>query len=474
MDSNTNSNTDALCTYTDTRCEYKKQYWRQCMTCHNQNQGACLSCCAVCHNGSGHNLGPIRYGSFYCDCPELGKCKICDLSKLPPSSSYTPVDLMDVDSDAVAGAPVPRPVLDTTISKGINTGAIKFFETMEPEKVYSPLSITVAMGLVHLGARTQTEYELTSFFDTKYSIEDIIKLHTYFNGDIVKMSNVLFLNRDTASVINPDYTLSISEVALCRTEDFTKSKVISDTINNYISDNTNGLIKDVIKPDLINPFCVAILVNTVYFKCNWLHPFNKRFTDPNANFTSELSGAQLKVPLMDITTSLKYHSSYNYHMVEIPYANREYVMGVALAKNLSLITSPAVRANVLRDLSQPLDAYYKEVNLFLPKFTQRKNCELVPQFKKHGVTTLFDKNTADLSGISSSVYVSDIIHEAIVIVDEEGTEAAATTVVGIRSKSCIAKPPQPVLFRADKSFIYYIKHTPTNTLLFVGEYHGTK
>lgn len=357
-------------------------------------------------------------------------------------------------------------------STAINTCAENFFKTMEKSKVFSPLSIGVAMGLVHLGANTKTEAELSKFFGGKLSLDDIVKLHNYFNSSVAKMSNVLFVNKNLAA-IKTDYISQIQPVALCQSDDFSNQQAISDIINNFISTNTNGLIKDVVKPAMITPDLAAVLVNTVYFKCMWAKPFVKELTESNVKFTSNLDGAMHLVSMMHNTMELDYYAALNFHMIEIPYQNAEYVMGVVLDKGSHVLkSSHDIWKSALKHLNESIQNMRStKVQLSLPKFTQRTNIGLVAEFQKHGVKTLFHPKNADLSGIGSKLYISDIIHEAVVIVDEEGTEAAATTAVFMELECC-HEPTPPVVFRCDKSFMYYIRHVPSNTLLFLGDYHG--
>src|SRR5579862_3360340 len=81
---------------------------------------------------------------------------------------------------------------------------------------------------------------------------------------------------------------------------------------------------------MITPIVAAILVNTIYFKCSWATPFVKELTMSNTKFTSNLDGATHLVSMMQNTLELNYYSASNFHMVEIPYQNKEYVMGVVL------------------------------------------------------------------------------------------------------------------------------------------------
>lgn len=114
------------------------------------------------------------------------------------------------------------------------------------------------------------------------------------------------------------------------------------------------------------------------------------------------------------------------------------------------------------------------VEVHLPKFTHRKNIDLIPLMQKMGVTDVFSslKSQLDKMTIIGVTYVSTMIHEAVVIVDEDGTEAAAVTVAVCVNESCSMRKPKSTVFYANRSFIYYIKHVPTNTLLFVGDFQG--
>ena len=92
-----------------------------------------------------------------------------------------------------------------------------------------------------------------------------------------------------------------------------------------------------------------------------------------------------------------------------------------------------------------------------------------------GLTDIFDKNKARLDEISTNMYVSVILHEAVVIVDEEGTEAAAVTaVVGRVMMAMPIAAPKPIIFNANHSFLYYIKHQESNMIIFMGDYQGKK
>jgi len=440
----------ASCTYTHTKKKHQIQYWRRCLDCHNPNQGVCLSCCECCHKG--HNLGPLVHSNFYCDCPSTQKCTLC-----------------------ITKPPVP-PITEK-INTGINSAAVQLFDAFGSNKVFSPLSIAIALSLVHHGARNETENELTKFFGTKYHMPDLLKIFANFNIPVVKVANVLYINQNVVHAINTDYLTSIKPLAMCRSENFKLENEIRETINTFIETNTNGLIKNPITPGSIPSNAVMVLINTVYFKCSWLKPFKKEHTKLDIDFTSELDGKVSKVPMMHKTAHFNYYHTPTYHMLEMPYEDEDFAMGLVLSRDASVNPSQQIYLDVLSNFKYHTDKLTStKVELFMPRFTHRTKIGLVPHFKKLGVNTLFDQYASDLSGILPSageaafkLYISNAIHEAVVIVDEEGTEAAAFTAMTV-SAACVQ--PDPPMFRCDRSFMYYIRHKPSNIILFVGDYHG--
>lgn len=439
----TPTETKMICTYSLTKATHMEQYWRRCLDCHSPQQGACLSCCVSCHGS--HKLGPLKYGLFYCDCPSLQKCNLCVCKPVVPS-------------------------LTEAMNLGMNNIALKFFDVTGIDKVFSPLSIGILTSLVHQGAQKSTNTELTEFFCMKYDMDTLSKLYANFNIPTVKVSNVLFINKNFADQIKSEYTTSIKDVAMCRTENFKFENEIRETINNYIELNTNGLIKNAIPAGVITPRDVIIMVNTVYFKCNWLDKFEKRKTESDVNFTSDLNNVISKVPMMNQTTVYPYYNASTYHMVELPYEDEDFRMGIVLVKDSKVTSMAQVFHDVLANFKTHTSALrYTEVKLSLPRFTQRNKIDLIPHFKKMGVSALFDQDNCNLYGIAPDIFISSASHEAVVIVDEEGTEAAAFT--GFTVSATCAKP-EPLKFKADHSFMYYIRHKPSNIILFVGVYHG--
>ena len=373
--------------------------------------------------------------------------------------------------------------LNTSISDYNNNLASKMFSGMDTDKVFSPLSIAFALSLLHIGARENTDAELCKLFGGEYDISDLEAIHHIFNNDVVKMTNCLAINHHLD--VNEHYLALLKNIALITKEDFSNCEFVKDKLNEFIKMNTNGLIQNVITS--LDPNTFAVLINTIYFKANWEYTFSKSMTS-DALFTNSTgieSTVATAVKLMTLEKRLPYFEDSQIQMIEMPYVGNQFCMGVVLPKAPSgfqslfdgFMSNFTKKQNFFESFDvNKINEYVKQlttnenIKVYIPKFTHRKNIDLGSVLKKVGVVDLFSPS-ANLGEISKDLYVSEAIHEAVVIVDEDGTEASAVTVM-MMLESCCMKPKQPKLFRADHSFIYYIRHKPTNMILFVGDYHG--
>lgn len=486
------------CTYATTGTSHQYQHWRHCYTCFpNPSEGACLNCVSLCHEG--HALGPIMHGLFFCDCGEKHMCKqgqfknppsvmpptlntppsvmppklnpsypVMPMSSFPgqPLSSYngpafaSPASAASTASSGTANSSLSSTVsLDKQLSTYNNNLATKLFNNMPVNRIFSPMSIAYALSLLHLGAGGTTNTEISALFGGKYTFDDLKKIYSLFNNDVVKMANSLTINDHCA--VNPEYLQLLKDIVLVTKENFSNSPYVTQKLNAFIESNTNGLIKNVI--DSVDQSMFAVLINTIYFKANWKHTFDKTLTH-KTNFTN--SSGVVQIDMMAIEKRFPYYANENMQMIEMPYVGDQYCMGVVLPKQELAGVIPSMDVTSLNQYIEKMNSYNK-VNVYMPKFTHRKNIDLIQSLKASGINDLFTQN-ANLNNIANGIHISKAIHEAVVIVDEEGTEAAAMTVM--YAEKCCYTPP--TVFKADHSFIYYIRHKPTNMILFVGDYHG--
>ena len=449
------------CTFGYTGDKYMYQFWCTCYTCFgsgNEHEGACMSCVETCHKG--HDLGPLRHGHFFCDC---GDKKLC---KNPPSDpgvfkSTIPArvysdDSSDCSDDSTGHAMMPS----SGFKESINTLAKKMFDSFENHAVYSPLSISYILSLLHIGAVDNTDAQLTDLLGRKKSMEDLVKSSILWNKSVTKLANVIVVNEKMP--VKQEYLDIVQKLAMIGNRDFSNKEEIVNEINSFIEENTNGLIKDALENNMVNDTTVMLLVNTLYFKCDWKYKFEAK------NTKQEIFGGCHPVDMMMACAKLYYFSDDYVQMCCVPYKSDNYVMVIVLP------TETFNTRKCIDYLVGKSQCRSRNVELHIPKFTQRNKTDLIPILREIGLTDIFcsrsrlDNIVDPVSGMET--YVSMMCHSVVVVVDEVGTEAAAKSVGDLRCFSMV-REEEPVVFYANRPFVYGIKDK-SGTLMFVGSYHG--
>jgi serpin B len=340
---------------------------------------------------------------------------------------------------------------------------------------YSPYSLSLALAMTYAGARAETERQMA---DTLHFTLPQEQLHPAFNGlDLaltrdaedetftLKIANSLW--GQSGYPLRPEFLdlLAVNYGAGLRLVDFmdaSRREQARAAINNWVSDQTEGKIKELLAEDILTEWTRLVLVNAIYFNAKWKEPFNPGGTQ--AEVFNLLDGSQVTVPMMSRRAITGYVEGSNYQAVELEYKGDR-------ARMLILLPAPGQFAAFEQSLNnavvdeilqaiQPTD-----VKLFLPKFSYDASLSLKDTLAEMGMPDAFDMERADFSGIAPippRLYISHVEHKAFVAVDELGTEAAAATGVVGEIVSL------PVTVRVDRPFIFVIYDTPTHTILFVG------
>ena len=238
-------------------------------------------------------------------------------------------------------------------------------------------------------------------------------------------------------------------------------------INQWVSDQTKDKIKDLIPAGAITPDTRLVLANAIYFYAKWLHPFDGSLTQPGG--FNLLDGTTITVPMMSLgeVTGLPYMAGQGYQAVELPYAGGKVALTLIVpdAGRFAQVRA-ALTASQLETLWGSLET--KQVQLSLPKFKYESSFSLGKTLGQLGMPDALTPGVADFSGMDGTrdLFISDILHKAVVAVDEEGTEAAAATavVVGIT-----AMPVIDVQLTVDRPFIFVIRDTQSGAMLFMGQ-----
>ncbi|HZQ46774.1 MAG TPA: serpin family protein, partial [Verrucomicrobiae bacterium] len=237
----------------------------------------------------------------------------------------------------------------------------------------------------------------------------------------------------------------------------------------WVEKKTGNRLKDAVKPALLAPNTTLALCNTIYFKGRWANQFRRSHTEPQP--FSIATNQSVTVPMMYQKAVFKsghvpYEDDLYLQLLELPYYGRDLSMIILLPGQVDGLPeverqlSPARLGDWLADLDKRSP---QTTHVFLPRFTIERSVDLKKELTSMGVATLFDMR-ADLSGMESStnLYISDVLHQTFIEVNEHGTEAAAMTLTTAKTKGIDDR------FVADHPFIFLIRDNATGSILFLG------
>ena len=367
--------------------------------------------------------------------------------------------------------------------EGNSAFAFKLYQALKGKDgnlFYSPYSISLALAMTYAGARGETAEQMAATLQFMLEQE---RLHPAFNwldaelasrgeGAQGKDGEGFRLNIVNAIWGQKDYSflpafldvLAENYGAGLRILDFIteteKSRVI---INDWVSDQTEGRIEDLIPQDAIDALTRLVLTNAIYFNAAWEYPFDGNMTADGPFYL--LDGGQIIVPMMKQTESFGYTKGEGYQAVELPYDGGELSMVILLPASGNFEAfEGGLQAQQVSDIISGLQP--TRVTLTMPKFEFDSEFSLKDTLAEMGMPVAFS-GAADFSGMTGNpeLCISDVVHKAFVAVDEAGTEAAAATAV-IMNLTAVPEPPVEVTI--DRPFIFLIRDIETGAILFVG------
>lgn len=348
---------------------------------------------------------------------------------------------------------------------GSRTGyALTFFrnvsdmEGKDDNVLVSPYSAGMALSMLAEGAEGETRDEIVTALGSSTFAGDILAADSLAD---VRSANSAWvragfgLRQEYVSRLEQDYGAMIAE------KDFADRATVGD-INRWCSDNTEGRIDGIVEQ--IAPDMVMFLVNALYFKAPWQFAFNEKNTSDR---TFHGSAGDADVPMMSLSRSLGYASFPGGQLVELPYAGGRYSMLVALpAEGIDM--KDAVACLTEDAYRSALDAMSRtDVSLTLPRFGFETDMILNGVLDRMGVRKAFSGN-AEFGGISdSSICVDEVRQKCLIEVNEEGSEAAAVTSIGMRLTS--ASPGRRTeVMTVDRPFLFAIVDKTGDNILFMG------
>lgn len=339
--------------------------------------------------------------------------------------------------------------------------------------VCSPLSMTFCLGMVNTGAAGNTSDEITSTLGfgnggdamNQYCAKLMKELPLQDNTTTFNIANCVEVNKQYTLL--KDYKKAVEDgyCALVENRDFSESG-FKDYLNGWVSKQTQGMIPQLF--DETDPTAVAYIVNALYFKGIWADKFDKANT-AKADFT-KADGSTVKVDMMHQTENFKYSSEDLYQALSLDYGNGAYAMQILLPAKSKAVGDVITAIQELNWKEIVGEMSTQQVSVYMPKFTIEYGGEMNNLLKHLGINTMFTSEADFSKFCEADVFISKVIQKAKIEVDEEGTKAAAAT--GTEMLETSVSRPQPVLFRADRPFVFVITEQSTGAISFMGVYGG--
>jgi serpin B len=377
----------------------------------------------------------------------------------------------------------------SAVVAGNTAFALKVFprlgDSPDANAIFSPYSISMAAALLAPGAQGATlsgiEQALSFTLPQDRLNPALNRLDQLLSGrtdgaalsdgvhaPILTNANAVWGQRGFS--ILPAYldTLAVNYGAGLRQVDFVNATEDSRlAINNWVAAQTNQRILNLIQSGALSSETRLVLTNAIWFKASWASQFRPEAT-ADRSFANR-NGSSSSVPFMSNRLTVPYAQVDGCQAIDIPYAGDNLSMLVIMPTSgtfdgfLAALT-PAVVDDLARSLT------VKDINLLLPKFTFDTTADLSAMLQSLGMSDAFHRGSADFSGIDGlrDISVGAVLHKAFIAVDENGTEAAAATAVGL-STTTISDPAPPLLLTIDHPFIFLIRDRQTGLILFMGK-----
>ncbi|MEM2088592.1 MAG: serpin family protein [Thermoproteota archaeon] len=338
---------------------------------------------------------------------------------------------------------------------------------------YSPYSVFSALAMTYEGARGETAEEMKTVFgfpESNVLRSNFAAIYNRINEASedyeLRTGNALWTQKDYLFL--EDYLRTVEEYygGKAAVSDFiNEAEESRQTINTFIEEQTNHKIKDLIPPGVLDEYTRLVLTNAIYFKGDWKIAFNESLTSEE-DFWVE-PDRTVKVQMMHMhpneTIRFNYADTGDVQIIELPYKGENVSMLIVLPKDFEAFESSLTL--------EKLDEYKAEMReetldeICLPKFELETKYFMQQTLSTLGMPTAFS-GAADFSGMTGGrdLFISEVIHQAYVKVDEKGTEAAAATAVIMK----LTAIPETKIFKADRPFIFIIQEKATGNILFIG------
>lgn len=364
------------------------------------------------------------------------------------------------------------------LARANNSLAVSLHRILAEEKqnvFFSPFSVSTAMAMLLCAAEGKTASEMCSVLG--------------YDDAGIKKDDVASIFEEQMSLLlqTPDsYTLSCSNAMLNQKgfnvkEEFKKilfesfkalhmeidfmqeNQKAVDLINGWVKEKTNDMIPKIVQS--LDRNTVLILINAIYFKGTWMQKFDKKRTHPQIFYNKGIEDNGKEVDMMKMKEKFPFYEDSILQALQLPYIGEEVAMLILLPRERDGLES--LEKNLCPSFVQDLKIKLRkrDVIISLPRFRLEYTKSLVPVFKELGMKHVFSRGAElGIASDSPDLAVSEILHKAVLEVNEEGSEAAAATMVAVMMCALIIEPE----FVADHPFAFVIYNTKSDLILFMG------
>jgi serpin B len=375
-------------------------------------------------------------------------------------------------------APVDSKLVDANTKFGFKLFSEILKQDSKKNVFVSPTSVAIALSMTYNGANGETQQAMAKALELQgMSLQDVNQANEALKASLenadpavqLSIANSLWAKQGTD--FKPDF--------MQRNQQFYKAKVTeldfakpdaTNTINSWVKENTRGKIDKIVQQ--IQPDNVLFLINAIYFKGNWTKKFDKGATTERPFYLS--NGTQKQHPLMSQSGKYRYFENDTLQAVSLPYGKGRLNLYVFLPKkntNLDAFQQQLAVENWQEWMTQ---FRMRQGSIQLPRFKFDYDIQLNDALKALGMESAFNEAKANFSNMTSaSVKINEVKHKTFVEVNEEGTEAAAATSIGIVG-TAVARPEEPFQMIVDRPFFCAIRDNQTGTILFMGSIREPK
>jgi serpin B len=349
---------------------------------------------------------------------------------------------------------------------------------------FSPASLSIALAMTAAGATGETEAEMAAVLHLgegwPQAHAEYQKLLKRWNGEEkdrgyqLHVANRLWGQKGfpfLASYLDLTRERYAAELGIVDFAD--QPEAARAAINTWVEKQTAEKIKDLIPRGQLDAQTKMVLTNAVYFKGDWVSAFPASQTH-DADFTAA-AGQKVTVPLMHQEARYSYAEDASLQILAIPYKGDELSMFVLLPRAPDGLPELERSLSAAKVAALRAELRGQKVDVYLPKFKLEASFSLGDALRALGMKLAFSDTKADFSAMDGrrDLYISAALHKAYVDVNEQGTEAAAATAIGMRAMA--ARMPKPIpVFRADHPFVFLIADNRDGSMLFLGRMQDPK